>query len=144
MGDWLEDLRNSDFAKAIRKQCAEAEDMPARRGGEGWTGCIGGFCPVQGEGFVDGRFWYFRARHDEWRFEVFSVDGRDGGMLPGDDKIIWSADGEYEGDQHNAGWMKFSEAWALIENCIAVGRETGWAMPQTGALPSGGKDGNGC
>jgi hypothetical protein len=114
---------------SIRAACECAEDAPASREGEGWEGSIGGFCPVQGEGTVDGRFWYFRARHDDWSFEVFSVGWAPDEGLPGDDKIVWSAEAEYEGEQPNAGWMKFSEAWDIIENCIAIGRKTGWAMP---------------
>lgn len=111
----LDDLRNSDFAKAIRKQCEEAEDAPADRSGEGWAGIIGGFCPVQGHGHVDGRFWYFRARYDEWRFEVYSEPCD--ADLPGDDKLVWSREDEYLGPT-SAGWMRFSEAWRFIEQSI--------------------------
>lgn len=134
MGEnWLEALRNSDFGKAIRQQCDEAEDVPAERSGDGWKGSIYGFCPVQGHGSVDNLFWYFRSRHEEWRLEVYrtSCDAE----LPPDEQIVWSASGEYEGDQPNAGWMKFSEAWDIIEESIALGRETGWAMPSPSPGP---------
>jgi len=31
---------------------------------------LAGFCPVQAEGFVDGSYFYFRARGSHWRFEL--------------------------------------------------------------------------
>jgi hypothetical protein len=128
--DWLTALRESDFGKAIRKQCDEAEDAPPKRDGDGWTGSIYGFCPVQGHGSVGNLFWYFRARHEEWQFEVYTSSCEEQ-LPPGDP--VWSAEAEYEGDAHNAGWMKFSEAWDIIEKCIAMGRETGWSMPSESA-----------
>lgn len=128
--DWLTALRESDFGKAIRKQSDEARDAPAEREGDRWEGGISGFCPVQGWGSVENLFWYFRARSDCWRFEVYTEDTS--GRLPDDDKLVWHASADYEGDAHNAGWMKYSEAWALIEECIATGRAAGWAMPPEG------------
>ena len=127
---WLTRLRESPLGQAIRAQADEAEDTPASKSGDRWTGTIYGFCPVQGHGSVDNLFWYFRARGEEWRFEVYTAScDRE---LPDDSKLVWTAEGEYEGDQHSAGWMKFSEAWGLIESCIAVGRESGFAMPTGG------------
>ena len=127
---WIDRLRKSALGEALRAQAAEAEDAPSTKGGERWSGTIYGFCPVQGHGSVDNLFWHFRARGEEWRFEVYIESCE--GELPGNDKLVWSADGEYEGDQHDAGWMKFSEAWSLIESCIAVCRESGFAMPTGG------------
>lgn len=109
MGD---DIANSDFAKAIQAACNEAEDAPAEKSGTGWKGSIDGFCPVQGVGQVDDKFWYFRARHDEWSFEVYTKSCER--ELPKEDPI-WLTVGEHD----NASWMKFSEAWALIEDSIA-------------------------
>jgi hypothetical protein len=125
--DWLTELQNSDFAKAIRAQCDEQEDADWERSGDGWKGSIGGSCPLQGHGSVGNLFWYFRARHDEWRFEVYPTTCA--GALPPDETMVWSAEAEYEGDAPNAGWMKYSEAWALIEECIATGHKVGWSMP---------------
>jgi hypothetical protein len=120
MGDWLDDLHASDFGKAIRAQCDEAEDAPAERAGEGWKGSIYGFCPVQGHGEIDGRFWYFRSRGDDWRFEVYLEPCSE--RIPGDEKLVWDRCGDYDGDAPNAGWMKFSEAWLLIEESVALFR----------------------
>lgn len=120
--DWIDALRNSDFGKAIRQQCEESEDVPAQRAGDGWQGTIYGFCPIQGDGTVDDRFWYFRARHEEWSFEVYDVSTKP--ELPGENHLVWDMYGSYNGDAHNAGWMKFSEAWALIEQKIAAYRRS--------------------
>lgn len=124
MTDWLEDLRNSDFAKELRARVAELEDAPAERSGAGWQGAVYGFCPVQGHGTVDGLSWYFRARHDEWRFEVWREPFGPYGHLPAGDPI-WKVETDYDGD---ASWMPISVAWALIEQCIAMGREQAWTM----------------
>lgn len=126
--DWIEELRNSALGKAIREQCARKEDAPANREGDGWKGSIYGFCPVQGEGTVDGMWWYFRARHDSWSFEVWRKSFGPDGSLP-DGPPIWSADAEYDDGDGNASWMPFSHAWQCIEASIATGRETGWSMP---------------
>lgn len=98
-----------------------ADDSPVRSG-VGWEGRIEGFCPVQGHGVVDGRGWYFRARHDAWSFEVWESgplpsDGHGGYRLPTE-----SADWWLEGDDDDASWMRFSAAWGLIESGIAAWR----------------------
>ncbi len=128
MADWLTELQNSDFGKAIRAQCDEQDDAPGEREGDGWKGEIGGSCPLQGHGSVDDRFWYFRARHDEWRFEVYTKPCDH--ELPGDDDMVWDMYGSYTGDAHNAGWMKHSEAWVIIESKIAAFRRSTSAPPK--------------
>ena len=107
--------------EAIRAQCDEQEDAPAEKSGDGWAGVIGGACPLQGHGHVDAHFWYFRARHDSWSFEVYPTSTEE--ELPPDEELTWDRYGSYAGDAHNAGWMKFSEAWPLIESHIALFRK---------------------
>lgn len=124
MIDWLKLLRESEIAQHIRARVAEVEDAPGERTGGGWKGSVGGQCPVQGEGTVDGLSWYFRARHDEWSFEVWRGPFREDGELPIGDPI-WSARGE----ANDASWMRMSEAWSLIEAAIETGRGCGWSMP---------------
>lgn len=122
------------MAKAIRENCARSENAPPEREGEGWKGRLEGFCPVQGYGTVDGLTWYFRARYDSWSFEVWREPFWNDGYterLP-DATAMWSAEAEYEGGEFAASWMPFADAWALIESCIATGRESGWAMPSGG------------
>lgn len=46
---------------------------------------FGGLCPVQGDGFVDGRACYYRSRGEGWQFHV-AADGSDDAL--GDD--AWS------------------------------------------------------
>lgn len=132
--DWLEALRNSALGKAIRDACDAKEDAPAHREGDGWSGTVGGFCPVQGEGTVDGLSWYFRARHDDWSFEAWRAPFGPDGSLPSGPPI-WSASAEYTDGDGDASWMPFSHAWRYIEECIAVGREARWQMPSEKAGP---------
>lgn len=104
--------------EAINESVSECEDAPTERNGDGWSGVIHGFCPVQGHGELDGLFWYFRARHDEWGFEVHETSCA--GELPPDEHMVWGCAGEDD----DASWMKYSEAWRLIERSIAEFRET--------------------
>lgn len=72
-----------------------------------------GYCPVQGFGTVRGRDLYFRARHNDWSFDVADNAGR----LPSDG--LAGSDGFYrEAHYANAGWMPLPEAVALIERCL--------------------------
>lgn len=32
---------------------------------------LGGACPLQGRGTVDGLLWYYRSRHNAWSLEVY-------------------------------------------------------------------------
>ena len=110
---------------AIRTNSAAATDAPAVREGPGWSGMIGGFCPVQGYGNVDGMNWYFRARGDAWSFEVWDAPFGDGGKLPVGDPL-WLAEADYGEGDYDASWMPFSHAWRFIEESIALFR----ARPQ--------------
>jgi len=72
---------------------------------------IGGNCPVQAEGTVDGKPFYFRARGDEWSMSI------------GGDDIIMSPEWYYEeayGDWPEAGWMPEDEARAFIAKAAAA------------------------
>lgn len=108
-------------AKSIRASVDECEDAPAARAGEGWDGRVDGFCPVQGLGHVDGFSWYFRARWEEWRFEVYDAPFRcgEGGRRLPDADPFFEVGGDADGD---ASWMPFSEAWRHIEASIAAFR----------------------
>lgn len=132
MGDWVDDLQNSEFAKAIRETCEEKEDVPAEREGQGWNGKIQGFCPVQGYGVVDGLNWYFRARHSGWSFEAWREPFGEQGALPSADPLWWCQEDYGEGD-YDASWMPLSDAWGYVEASIKAGRAAEWAMPPEGA-----------
>lgn len=66
---------------------------------------IGGNCPVQAEGEIDGQPFYFRARGMRW---VFSVEGQEG-------EVLWSYDERFGDTEFAAGWMTEDEARAAIE-----------------------------
>jgi hypothetical protein len=66
---------------------------------------IGGNCPVQAEGTVNGVEFYFRARHAHWRMNI------------GGDVVVnpaWSYSEPYGEGPHDAGWMEESEARGFI------------------------------
>lgn len=72
-----------------------------------------GNCPVQAFGDVLGRELYFRARHDEWSFDVADSAG----ILPSDG--YRDSDGFYrEGKHANAGWMPLDKAVRIITKCL--------------------------
>lgn len=74
---------------------------------------IGGNCPVQAEGTVDGKPFYFRARGQRWRLGI-------GGKVVSDPD--WGY-GEYYGDeQFAAGWMSEEEARGFIAKAVGLYR----------------------
>lgn len=68
---------------------------------------IGGNCPVQAEGTVRGKPFYFRARGDQWRM---SIGGSDVVGEPD-----WSYAEDYGDSPYAAGWMTEEEARAFIK-----------------------------
>jgi len=84
--------------------------------------CLGGLCPVQGDGLVDGHRFYFRARGEGWTFDVWALgvgltgDGL-GPMfdLPEEDPVF-STGCPYKPDiPFEAGYMPDDEARVFIE-----------------------------
>ena len=61
---------------------------------------IGGYCPVQAEGRVDGHAFYFRSRGERWSFEIGSF------RLSG-----------WVGPWPQAGWMEHKRALKIIWKC---------------------------
>lgn len=82
---------------------------------------IGGNCPVQAEGTINGENFYFRARGAHWSLEI-------GGHDPCA-KCDWSYDEPY-GIWPDAGWMTEDEALFFIAKGAALfaGRRAGAAM----------------
>ena len=72
-----------------------------------------GVAPVQATGTVAGREFYFRARHDNWEFEVAKEDGQLGSDC--DEEPVFLRTGHTE----NASFMDRGEAHRLIEACAA-------------------------
>jgi len=70
---------------------------------------IGGNCPVQAEGTVDGYAFYFRARGERWQFHVAPDDA-----LIFSDQEVFYLEEPYGDGPFDAGWMEVHEAEAFI------------------------------
>jgi hypothetical protein len=75
---------------------------------------IGGNCPVQAEGTVDGKEFYFRARGEAWSMQIGGQD------VVGNPE--WSYGEDYGDEPFAAGWMSEEEARAFIDKAIGLYR----------------------
>ena len=75
---------------------------------------LGGNCPVQADGRVDGKPFYFRARGDTW---ALNIGGADVILAP-----EWRYAEDY-GAWPDAGWMSEKEARAFIDKAVALYRQ---------------------
>ena len=75
---------------------------------------IGGFCPVQAEGALDGMPFYFRARGQHWSFSV--------GAEPVG-KPDWIHREAYGEGPFDAGYMLEEEALSFIAKAVGLYRE---------------------
>ncbi|MBF5091959.1 hypothetical protein F1640_18565 [Novosphingobium sp. NBM11] len=73
---------------------------------------IGGNCPVQAEGDVDGHRFYFRARGAAWQFHVARTDDE-----IFSNPVFYREEGY--GEYPQAGWMPEHEAIGFIVDSIA-------------------------
>lgn len=107
----------SDASVYIRRMSGDNSDNS--RAGDGWHGDIGGWCPVQGFGEVDGFPWYFRARGEHWSFGVSSSPTGD----PVDAGTKNDPNGYCErhewGTWPGAGYVANEVAWRFIEQSIS-------------------------
>lgn len=72
--------------------------------------CLGGNCPVQAEGTIDGVPFYFRARHRHW------------GMGIGGEPVCepqWYRERPYGIGEFDAGYMPLEDAERFIRACAA-------------------------
>lgn len=135
-GDGLRDLGNgvleivdpaamvAVLKPVVDRNLATQNDADPAQSGEGWSGSIGGACPVQGDGVVDGRAWYFRARGRHWSLSVAWRDGVEPASVTATGEDGWYMEGEAdEKDDFAASWMRHSEAWRHIGDAIAAHRE---------------------
>ncbi len=79
--------------------------------------CLGGNCPVQAEGTIDGLPFYFRARGDRWTMGI------------GDDVVLapaWFYEEPYGDGPFAAGWMDEDEARAFIHKAADLYRNRAW------------------
>ncbi|MBY5551067.1 hypothetical protein HFO61_30450 [Rhizobium leguminosarum] len=80
---------------------------------------IGGSVPVQAEGTIDGRAFYFRARGSQWSLDI-GVDANtafDANPIP----LWWHV--EPWGEWPDAGYMPEDVALAMIDKAVALYRE---------------------
>ena len=70
---------------------------------------IWGHAPVQAKGSVNGKTFYFRARHRHWSMAIGVKSDED------DEKSEWYRESEHP----NPSWMEHDEAKAIIETCAA-------------------------
>lgn len=75
---------------------------------------IGGNCPVQAEGTINGWPFYFRARGEHWSLSVaepgFEACGEE----------VWDYEEEYGDGPYAAGWMEVDEAHGFIAKAAAL------------------------
>ncbi|MDB5296131.1 MAG: hypothetical protein JWO31_2114 [Phycisphaerales bacterium] len=73
-----------------------------------------GAAPVQADGTIGNRQFYFRAKHSNWTFEMAD----DLGELPTDtgNNAVFSVEGRYR----SAGDMSLDEASKIIEACAKL------------------------
>ena len=75
--------------------------------------------PVQAQGLVGGRPFYFRARWNEWTFSISedpAVDPADFSS-PGEDDYWFFRQGTYGAGGYSAGFMPLPEAETIIQRC---------------------------
>ena len=80
---------------------------------------LGGKCPVQAEGTIDGKDFYFRARGNRWSIGI-------GGEPVGDPE--WYHDQPYGDEPFAAGWMDESEAVDFIKEASLLYQATRRAL----------------
>ncbi len=71
---------------------------------------LGGNCPVQAEGTVCGKPFYFRARGEHWRIGI-------GGKPICEPE--WEREEEWGDGPFAAGWMPEDEARRIIDRCAS-------------------------
>lgn len=75
---------------------------------------LGGNCPVQAEGTVDGKPFYFRARGNEWRM---NIGGEDEAVIITPE---WTYAENYGAEPFAAGWMSEAEAAAFMNEAFTL------------------------
>ena len=71
---------------------------------------LGGNCPVQAEGTIAGKPFYFRARDQHWSIGI----GGDPVLAP-----EWYREQGFGDSEFAAGWMEEDQARRFIEQCAA-------------------------
>lgn len=120
--------RLEDLDAVWKREGAKALERVTATGATLYT--YGGNCPVQAEGIIDGKAFYFRARGQHWQFHVAD---RPGLIF---DKPLLYIDRLYSDQPYEAGWMPLHEAMGFIVEGIGIWRAKrshDWAVPRFGA-----------
>lgn len=106
-----EDLFIKQWKPVVSEQARVPESRQVTFAELGLEYVVGGCCPVQANGTIRGRQFYFHARHSNWTFEV----ANDLGELPSD--VGGNAVFFLESRHNDAGYMSSAEASRIVEAC---------------------------
>lgn len=93
--------------------------------GDGWSGDFGGECPVQGDGEIDGRPFYFRARWSSWELDIAEPGGEplsvtEESMARG---VGWRIEENWgDRDQCDASYMELEDVQRCMDRAVALFR----------------------
>lgn len=118
---WSELMATVDDALGAQEEKESAAGEPPALPDGVAMETFGGYCPVQGEGTVDGHEFYYRARHDHQSVEI-AVDA--GVTLEslwplenGSDRVWF-----YEEEYSNASWITKAAAYEFIIRAVGLWR----------------------
>lgn len=77
---------------------------------------LGGYCPVQAEGTIDGKSFYFRARGRRWTMGIGGDPVGHPSELEGK-RPEWYRERVWGDSPYAAGWMEEDEARRIIQQC---------------------------
>ena len=101
---------------------AEEEAGPVRALPEGVKLLsFGGYCPVQADGEVDGKLFYFRARGNSWSMHIYPKGTKD--IFFDDNPEVWSYSEDYGFTEFAAGWMTKKVAFDCMTHAIELYRK---------------------
>jgi len=85
------------------------------------SGTVGSWVPVQGEGLLDDKPWYFRARGEHWSFTLAEKGGNVHNVRPMFHSVGsepgWVCERNWPFGEFSAGWMPWKTARAIIRIC---------------------------
>jgi hypothetical protein len=76
--------------------------------------------PVQAEGTIAGRHFYFRSRNEKWEFTVAERTGDDPVMIGPEDVasgVAWYRAGDVPGGRFAASYLPLDHATSIIHEC---------------------------
>lgn len=80
---------------------------------------LGGYCPCQGEGTVDGLPFYFRARHEHWQLWIADEPGADPLDVTWEGAAGWYTCEEWGDGPYMAGYMEPDQAVEILRTEFA-------------------------